>query len=87
MRFENATIELNGMKEVVFNRTTVWKRSMKTPSRWLKYKMPIDNDEKVIGGMSEQEMHDILEHHMQPDSNYEVSVSGRTINVKRKGNK
>lgn len=84
MRFENATIELNGITEIVFYRSTVWKRSPKTPHRWLKYKIPIDNEEKVLGGMSEQEMHDILKHHMQPDSNYEVSVSGRTINVKRK---
>lgn len=84
MRFENATIELNGITEIVFYRSTVWKRSSKTAHRWLKYKLPIDKEEKVLGGMSEQEMHDILAHHMQPDGNYEVSVSGRTINVKRK---
>ena len=84
MRFENATIELNGIKEVVFYRRTVWKRSQVCPHRWLKYKILIDNDEKVLGGMSEQEMHDILEHHMQPGGGYTVSVSGTTINVKRK---
>lgn len=108
MLFKNVTIELNGIKEIVFNQTTVWVKAPNESNRWIKYKLPkkvksegdivtknketglltgmseLDLHDKVIGGMSGQEMHDILEHHMQTPNKYEVATSGQTINVRRK---
>jgi len=76
MKFENVTIELNGIKEIVFNRTTVWVPATKG-DRWLKYKIVTPENQKQnaiqysvqhgkpIGGMSKLEMHEILHDHMR----------------------
>lgn len=86
MKFEDVTIELNGIIEVVFNRSTIWQRIHVSPKsnvrRWVKYHIPVSTDSKPLGGMSEQEMHDTIEKNMK-DNRKSVSVSGSTINIRR----